>query len=523
MADSISTDPLGNDPINSNESDFVAQLGRISGKLLSANLLRNGAPLAFETDLLYLDTASSKIGIRTDTPINELTINGDLRSKTAIFSNNSQIANILIQTDSLFTTTVGPIEIFPTGNDPTAVFDIFSTNDIFFDANRISSYNSSDIVFNPAGTGSINLNADTNINGNLYSTQTITINGNLDFGGNLIVGDEITDTLNIVPNFQNDIVPNLDNVFELGSSSLKWRNVYANDAVLDAPVTVSDFVITSPANILLQSGPVNFSVNGIFPLVIFDKLSTDVMSFQGNKIQTTVSNLGILIDANGTGIVDLSVDANIDGNLQVSGSITLDGNLSTNSNIIIGNEIADLLFIDTAFQQDLNPGDDITYDLGSVTRRWRTAYIDDTSRIENFNVGTYIIGDQLQVGVGGNNIQAINSNEDVVFFPGSGRTQIENIRFEQDDITNLNNNALRLASTGIGYYRFEGTNALLFPAGTDAERPSNPEVGDTRWNTTRGVLECFDGTIYIRAIGPGAIVTVSQVEDFGNLFSLVLG
>lgn len=523
MADPISTNTLGQDPVDSNESDYVAQLGRISGKLLSSNLVRNGSPLAFDTDLLYLDTANALIGLNTDSPIYELTVNGDLKSKSATFSNNSQIANILIQTGSLFTTTVGPIEIFPAGPDPIAIFDQFSTNDIFFDTNTISSYNSNDIVFDPSGTGVINLNADTNVTGNLYSTQNITIDGDLDFGGNLIIGNEITDTLNIVPNFQNDIIPAIDNVFELGSPSEKWRNVYANDAVLDAPVNVSNFVINSPANISLQSGSINFSVNGIFPSVIFDRLSTDVMSFQGNKIATTVSNLGIIIDTSGTGIVDLSVDTNIDGNLQVSGSVTLDGNLSTNSNIIIGNEIADLVFIDTAFQQDLNPGDDLAYDLGSSTRRWRTAYIDDTSFIGNFNVGVYSIGNQIQIGSGGNSILATNTNEDVVFFPGSGRTQIENIRFEQDDIVNLNNNALRLATTGIGYYRFGGTNAILLPAGTEAQRPSNPEIGDTRWNTTRGVLECFDGSIYVRAIGAGDTVTVSQVEEFGNLFSIVLG
>ena len=39
-------------------------VGRISGPLLKANLLRNGVDLAFETDLLYLDVNNNRIVLR---------------------------------------------------------------------------------------------------------------------------------------------------------------------------------------------------------------------------------------------------------------------------------------------------------------------------------------------------------------------------------------------------------------------------------------------------------------------------
>jgi hypothetical protein len=42
-------------------------VGRISGPLLSKNLLRDGVDLAFETDLLYLDVTTGRIGINTST------------------------------------------------------------------------------------------------------------------------------------------------------------------------------------------------------------------------------------------------------------------------------------------------------------------------------------------------------------------------------------------------------------------------------------------------------------------------
>ena len=43
---------LGDDESGSLESGLAASLGRISGKLLSANLVRHGVDLAFDTDLL---------------------------------------------------------------------------------------------------------------------------------------------------------------------------------------------------------------------------------------------------------------------------------------------------------------------------------------------------------------------------------------------------------------------------------------------------------------------------------------
>ena len=51
-------------------------IGRISGPLLKANLLRNGVDLAFETNLLYLDVNNSRVGINNATPQYDLDVTG---------------------------------------------------------------------------------------------------------------------------------------------------------------------------------------------------------------------------------------------------------------------------------------------------------------------------------------------------------------------------------------------------------------------------------------------------------------
>jgi len=51
-------------------------IGRISGQMLKANLLRSGVDLAFETNLLVLDVTNSYVGIGTATPSRQLHVSG---------------------------------------------------------------------------------------------------------------------------------------------------------------------------------------------------------------------------------------------------------------------------------------------------------------------------------------------------------------------------------------------------------------------------------------------------------------
>lgn len=40
----------------------------------------------------------------------------------------------------------------------------------------------------------------------------------------------------------------------------------------------------------------------------------------------------------------------------------------------------------------------------------------------------------------------------------------------------------------------DGVNGITYPTWTTASRPTNPNVGQTGFNTTLGVLEIYDGT-----------------------------
>ena len=100
--------------------------------------------------------------------------------------------------------------------------------------------------------------------------------------------------------------------------------------------------------------------------------------------------------------------------------------------------------------------------------------------------------------------------------------RIEDLSINQNVITNLNSSALSIVSNGTGYLHFTDTQGVGIPVGTTGERVGN-EVGETRWNTDIGYLECFDGSVWQVATGGGTVVTRAVMEDFGNIYTLIFG
>jgi hypothetical protein len=253
----------------------------------------------------------------------------------------------------------------------------------------------------------------------------------------------------------------------------------------------------------------------------------------------------------------LQASTNITGDLGVSGNITISGNLSKQGSIFLGDDRFDgegnvpendTITINTDFAQSIIPGEDFTYDLGidqldSTPRRWSQIYSPDWTNISTglwpgsgLRTDFVTVSDQLTIDGNINKISAIQSNEDVFLNPNSGVTYIEQLRWQDGDIENLLNTPVTLISSGIGYVRFDGTNGMVVPAGPgdpayapgtpQNQRSANPELGETRWNTTVPLdqyLECWDGTAWVLSTGGGEIVTQRLMEDLGFIYSVVLG
>jgi hypothetical protein len=191
--------------------------------------------------------------------------------------------------------------------------------------------------------------------------------------------------------------------------------------------------------------------------------------------------------------------------------------------------------VNVDFTQSIIPGDDLTYTLGwdagdSSPRRWAQIHSPnwrpistgawDGSGLRPLSV---TVNNQTRLNGVNNSILAVQTNEDILLNPSTGIVYIERTQWENSDITNLNDTPLTLASTGIGYYKFNDVTAMVIPSGTIDERPTSSEVGQTRWNTEIQYLECFDGTVWTVSTGGGEEVTTEIMEDLGNVYALILG
>jgi hypothetical protein len=72
--------------------------------------------------------------------------------------------------------------------------------------------------------------------------------------------------------------------------------------------------------------------------------------------------------------------------------------------------------------------------------------------------------------------------------------------------------------------KFSGTGGLVVPTGDDSTRRGTPDLGELRYNTqAAGVLEIFNGTQWISAVGNNATVSAEDVLDVLELWTLILG
>jgi len=206
----------------------VAQVGRISGPLLYANLERNGIDIAFRNDLgttqlLYLDVNSGYIGVNTGTPDKQLEVNGTTQTIDLI-TGPSRVDGFNISDGKI--EAIGNIYL----NAPEAV--IFTTLDngtLRINDNVISStISSADIDITANGTGQVNINTNLNVNADLSATGNITLDGTINFGD---ASDDSTypvDTVTFDTEIDSDIIPDQTDTYNLGAPQKRWNELYTN-------------------------------------------------------------------------------------------------------------------------------------------------------------------------------------------------------------------------------------------------------------------------------------------------------
>jgi hypothetical protein len=290
--------------------------------------------------------------------------------------------------------------------------------------------------------------------------------------------------------------------------------------IVDTQADLAQFTVTGNT-ISSSNNIINFVPAGGAATVYNARLQVDNLEITGSTISTFVSNANIELRPNGLGIVDIYANTTVNGNLSVTGNLGVTGNVTIGGNITIGDALTDTITINAAIKSSLIPEVDNLYDLGSETFRWRTVYAQnfftDMLSLNSLDIGNLMFRD--------NEITTTTGTDLVLFGNGSGGVRLGNFRFRDNTITNVSSNAIsQLSSTGNGYFKIAGTNGLVFPRGTNAERPTAyAVVGMTRFNIDSRALEVWDGFGWASPAGSSGAITGIQAEDVSVAYALTLG
>lgn len=283
-----------------------------------------------------------------------------------------------------------------------------------------------------------------------------------------------------------------------------------------------------------------------------DVLNVDNITLNGNTISTTDVNGNLILDPNGTGLVQVSSNLDVTGDLSVAGALTLGSDVSIEGTLTVDGA-ADFNAQVTAASLNV---EDLT--TGRVVYSGVNGELIDSDQLK-FNGTTLVVGydsvgltNRLSINTGNGNLTTVGdvaiggtinvdgqstfasvNVEDLtatrVVFAGSsgelvdsadfafdsgtstltltGRLNVDNLRIDGNGLyaTNANGNVV-IQPIGNGIIDLSSTQAVRIPIGTLAERPSGL-TGQIRFNTTDGRFEGFDGLAWA---GLGGVVDVNQ-------------
>lgn len=188
----------------------------------------------------------------------------------------------------------------------------------------------SDLVLsshNITGTGNIDITGTITSTGNIISRGNITAEGNVIMQGNIELGNGANDNVSIGGDITSNIIPNADIFFDLGTTTQRWNNLFANNifADLEGNIRAYDSTVAFNAATGQFNGQLNGTVVNIGQTAVQGNVSGNVVG--GLTGQVKASNGSVVVD-NGTDGTDAVFTGTFNGTL--NGTVT-DGVLTTDS------------------------------------------------------------------------------------------------------------------------------------------------------------------------------------------------
>ncbi len=199
--------------------------------------------------------------------------------------------------------------------------------------------------------------------------------------------------------------------------------------------------------------------------------------------QTTTGNIQITENTiySLTSTIELSPqndELNVNSDLSVSNNLQLINDLFVQGNTTFGADTADIVTWNPELDQSLIPISNKTYNLGSDTNRWKTVWLNQ------LNLDDIVISSST--------IQTTLSNSDLSFQAnGTGVIRLEGLNFSNGTISaNQINSNIEITTDGLGQTKITGSNALVLPKGSSANRTLSLP-GEMRYNNSYNTVEGY--------------------------------
>jgi hypothetical protein len=329
-----------------------------------------------------------------------------------------------------------------------------NTDDIRIASNRIeTTASNANLEIDTAGTGTIELQSDTNVTGNFdVSVQATLASANI---------EDLTATRVVFAGTDGELEDSADFTFD-GTTLQLTNDINVDRQAILASANIEDLTATRVV-FAGTDGELEDDAN-----FTYDK-TTDTLVVDGTldvNTDATIATLkvedltnGRVVLAGTGGEIEDSANLTFDGTLltvtgnqYITGNLDVDGNITLGGNIRIGDQDVDTVEVQADFTSDLIPNASNQFDLGSISKGWRTLHV--------------------------------------------GQIEVDSIEINDNYIRTQESNAnLELRPNGTGTVVIDSDQALQIPVGNNAVRPTGVE-GQIRFNTQTNLFEGYNGTAW---------------------------
>ena len=458
----------------------------------------------------------------------------------------------------------------------TITADEFTTGDILISDNIVETTQlNSDLILKANGTGIISIPEN-----DVGISQDLTVNGVSTFNivniGSALLPSTITHVGNTTQTGDFNITGNVGITGTLDvSSTAQFEDIQIDLNVITTTVENNDLILTANGtgrvivptnNVVIEQdltviGDSNFANINSTGTITADEFFTGDIRIRQNIIETTLTDSNLELVANGTGKVnveDISISDNVISPVLNTDLVfeTLAGNVikfeSTESITIPKGTTAErpalpeagMLRFNTTTQEyegynginwirlrGVYDEDEDTF----ITAELTPGANDDTIRFyaggnliadidsNRFDTSVIDVGD---IKISNNVIETTVENQDLLIQSEGENSSviIENFAFNQNTITNVVPDSItEFLQSGTGYFKIDSSSGFVVPLGTSGQRPANPVLGLTRYNTELQLVEIFNGTQWISVAGAQAGITSGIAQDIAIETVLYLG